>query len=83
MEENENGGGLNWRAKTFMFGGIVGALVGLGVAYIYVSSVKDDSQRPEIKPGALVAVGLTLLGLMRQVAALSEPEEDKKLGKKK
>jgi hypothetical protein len=83
MSDLENTGGLSWRARAFIFGGLMGALAGLGAAYIYINSVKEDAARPEIKPSSLVALGLTVLGLLRQVAALSEAEDDKRVTAKK
>ena len=76
METNP---GLNWKTKLMLFGGIAGALVGVGAAYLYVRSVDVDqggqalAPRP-VKPTAAVSVGLSVLGLLRQIASLGMDE---------
>ena len=76
METNP---GSNWKTKLMLFGGIAGALVGVGAAYLYVRSVDVDqggqalAPRP-VKPTAAVSVGLSVLGLLRQIASLGMDE---------
>ncbi len=69
---------IDWRQRAFIIGGVVGALLGLGAAYIYVNSADEAGERPELKPGSAVTIGLSLLGLLRQVAAIGEGESGKK-----
>jgi len=71
---------LDWRTKTFLFGGVVGALLGLSAAYIYVNSIEKDGKTPELRPTEAVAIGLSLLGLLRQIANMREGDDK---GKKK
>jgi hypothetical protein len=65
----------NWKTKMMLLGGIAGALVGVGAAYLYVRSVDAEqggqalAPRP-VKPTAAVSVGLSVLGLLRQIASL-------------
>lgn len=72
METNSS---LNWKTKTMLLGGIAGALLGAGAAYLYVRSVDAEqggqalTPRP-VKPAAAVSVGLSVLGLIRQIASL-------------
>ena len=72
METNPR---LNWKTKMMLLGGIAGALVGVGAAYLYVRSVDAEqggqalAPRP-VKPTAAVSVGLSVLGLLRQIASL-------------
>ena len=67
--------GVDWKTKLMLFGGIGGALVGVGAAYLYVRSVEAEqggtalAPRP-VKPTAAVSVGLSILGLLRQIASL-------------
>jgi len=66
---------LNWKTKMMLLGGIAGALVGVGAAYLYVRSVDAEqggqalAPRP-VKPTAAVSVGLSVLGLLRQIASM-------------
>ena len=75
---------MNWRGKAFLVGGVVGALLGLGAAYIYVNAAEQSGDTPEVTPGTAVTIGLSLLALLRQVAAIGEGEgKDKDKGKPK
>jgi hypothetical protein len=70
---------VDWRTKTFLVGGVVGALLGLGAAYIYINAAEESGEEPELKPGTAVTLGLSLLALLRQVAAIGEGDgRDKK-----
>jgi len=76
VEPNSN---LNWKTKLMLLGGIAGALIGVGAAYLYVRSVDAEhgglalAPRP-VKPTAAVSVGLSVLGLLRQIANLGMDE---------
>ena len=75
MEENIQSTGTNWKTKLMLFGAAAGALVGAGAAYLYVRSVEAEqgsaalAPRP-VKPAAAVAIGLSVLSLLRQIAGL-------------
>lgn len=76
MEPNS---GSNWKTKAMLLGGIAGALIGVGAAYLYIRSVDAEqggqalAPRP-IKPTAAVSVGLSVLSLLRQIASLGMNE---------
>ena len=73
----EQRSGLDWRTRLMLLGGIAGALFGVSAAYLYVRSVEAEqggaalAPRP-VKPTAAVSVGLSLLGLLRQIAGLGQ-----------
>jgi hypothetical protein len=69
---------LDWRRKAFVLGGLLGALLGLGAAYIYVNAAEESGETPEVTPGTAVTIGLSLLALLRQVAAIGEGGEKEK-----
>jgi hypothetical protein len=69
---------LDWRRRAFIVGGVVGALLGVGAAYIYVNAAEQSGETPEVSPGTAVTIGLALLGLLRQVAAIGEGGQEKK-----
>ena len=57
---------MDWRGKAFVVGGVLGALLGLGAAYIYVNAAEQSGETPELSPGTAVSIGLSLLALLRQ-----------------
>ena len=63
---------VGWRQKAFLIGGVVGALLGLRAAYIFINSAEQNGEEPEVTPGTAVTIGLSLLALLRQVAAIGE-----------
>jgi hypothetical protein len=69
---------MDWRMKAFLVGGVVGALFGLASAYIYVRSVEKRGEPPELAPSDAVGLGLTALGLLRQIASVNEEAKPKK-----
>ena len=77
---------MDWRGKAFLIGGVAGALLGLGAAYIYVNAAEQSGEAPELSPGTAVTIGLSLLALLRQVAVIGEGDDhdkDKEKDKKK
>jgi len=68
-----------WKTQLMIFGGIAGALVGVGAVYLYIRSVEAEqggtalAPRP-VKPAAVVSVGLAVLGLLKQIAGLGAEE---------
>ncbi len=73
-------GHSNWRARAYLMGGLVGAMLGLGVAYIYVNAAEKSGDTPQLPPSEAVGIGLALLAVMRQIATMYEKETK---GKKK
>jgi hypothetical protein len=69
---------LDWQRKAFILGGVLGALLGVGAAYIYVNAAEESGETPEVTPGTAVTIGLSLLALLRQVAAIGEGGDKKK-----
>lgn len=62
----------NWKAKALIIGGLVGALTGLGAAYIMVQRSEEP---PEVGPTDGIKLGLLLLGLVRAVGDLGSQRE--------
>lgn len=66
---------LDWRAKTLLAGGAAGALLGVVAAFVYVKSVEDRAEGPDLDPAGAVAIGLSVLGVLRQIAALPDSKK--------
>lgn len=70
---------MNLRTRVLLFGGIIGALLGVGVAHLYLRSapiqVDESGQErlPAISPGEAVRVGLGILTAIRQIISLGNP----------
>ena len=64
MENNSN-----YVVRTMVIGGVLGALVGVGAAYILVRRAQETGDTPRITPGEGVQLGLGILGLLRLIAS--------------
>jgi len=62
---NDNG---NWKPKVMIIGGLIGALTGLGAAYILIQRAEKQNIQPSLSPGEGVKLGLGVLGLLRLIA---------------
>ncbi len=69
------------RQKLLIAGGIAGALIGVAAAFLYIKanesqiSAVDSGETDAVKkvsPGEAMTVGLSLLGVLRQIANLGQ-----------
>ncbi len=59
----------NYVVRTMVIGGILGALIGVGAAYILVKRAEDTGDTPRLTTGEGVQLGLGVLGLLRLIAS--------------
>jgi hypothetical protein len=61
-----------WKPLAYLFGAIIGVLVGLLSAHLYTRAVEErtDGERPHIQTGDIFALGMTMLSLVRHVTDL-------------
>lgn len=71
----DTGGNGNWKVRVLLLGGLAGALTGLAAAYLLVRRAEDRGVEPRLQAGEGIRLGLLVLGLLRQVAALTEGEK--------
>lgn len=70
---------MNLRTKVLMFGGIVGALLGVGAAYLYLRAAPiqvdeaGNERLPPVQPGDALRVTLGVLTAIRGIVGLSQP----------
>ena len=77
MEENaiiptEDQPDNSWKIQTLVIGGVLGALVGLGAAYLLAKRAEQTGSQLAITPGKGVKLGVLLAGLLRSILSLSE-----------
>lgn len=69
MNEQTN----NWKTKLLLMGAVVGALVGLGTAYLMAKTAEDKTGGPpNVKPMDMLKVGVNVIGVVRGIAALAD-----------
>ena len=62
----------NWKTKVLVIGTALGALVGLGTAYLLARTAEENSDGPfKIKTGDAIKAGVNVIGVMRGIAALA------------
>jgi len=61
-----------WKVKTLVIGAALGALTGLGAAYLLTKRAEQTGQQLTITPGKGVKLGVLIAGLLRSVLSLGE-----------
>lgn len=59
----------NWKTKVLMLGVIIGALTGLGTAYLLIQRA-DGEEGLNITPGEGVKLGVSVFSFLRQISNL-------------
>ena len=65
----------DWKMRTTLIGSALGALAGIVAAFMFIQRSEQVGEPPSIRktdPGLVLAAGVTLLGLMRQIADLGD-----------
>jgi hypothetical protein len=65
----------SWGGRVLLIGALVGALTGLGAAYLMIQRAKNRAEAPNLNAGEGIKLGLLVLGLLRQVATLGSGNE--------
>jgi hypothetical protein len=58
----------NWRGQTLLLGALIGALTGLGAAYVLVRRAEESGEPPQLGAGEGVRLGMGVLGLLRMIS---------------
>jgi glucokinase len=59
----------NWKPKVLVAGALLGAVIGLGTAFLLVNRV-DEGEKLEITPAQSIKMGLAALTFLRQITQL-------------
>ena len=72
MAESDNlpEGTNNWKPGALLIGGLIGALLGLGAAYLLVQRAEKENQPLKLTAGEGIKLGLLALGTLRQVTQI-------------
>jgi hypothetical protein len=62
----------SWKIRTLVIGGVVGALVGIGAAFLLTRNAEQKGTQLAITPGKGVRLGVLLAGLLRSIVSLGE-----------
>lgn len=62
--------GLSWQAKALLTGGVVGALVGVGAAYLYIRNIQEAGEEPQLGTKDALQLGVSVVALVRQIASM-------------
>jgi hypothetical protein len=65
----------SWTGQVLVIGVVVGALTGLGAAYLLIQRAKKRAEPPNLNAGEGVKLGLLVLGLLRQVTMLGSGDD--------
>lgn len=68
--DNENTN--SWKAKTLLLGALIGALTGLGTAYLLTQKAEKEGETLSLTSGQGLKLGLLILGTLRQVLQLDD-----------
>ena len=60
----------NWKANTLLLGAVIGALTGVGAAYLLIKRAESQGEQPRLGTGEGVKLGLMVLGLLKRVGEL-------------
>ncbi len=62
----------SWKIQALVIGGVLGALVGLGGAYLLTRRAEQKGTQLAITPVKGVQLGVLLAGLLRSILSLGE-----------
>lgn len=62
----------HWKTRVMLIGGVVGALLGVGTAYLLAQRAEREGKQLKLGAGEGLRLGMLLLGTLRQVAGLGE-----------
>lgn len=62
----------DWRPRIMIVGTVLGALVGLAAAYLYIQNNTREDEPLRMSAGEGVKLGVLVFGLLRSIAGLGE-----------
>jgi len=69
---------MKQRTKVLVLGGVLGAVLGMSAAWIFLRGAEEEAGAqaapPKLRAGDVVRLGIAILGVLRQIATLGEPQ---------
>jgi hypothetical protein len=62
----------DWKRRTLLVGALLGALTGVGAAYVLIRRSEEQGETLRIGAGDGVRLGMGVLGLLRLVSGFSD-----------
>ena len=69
---------MNLKTRVMIIGGVAGALLGVGAAYLYLKSTDvqvdeaGNERLPSVQPAKALTLGLGVMTLLRQIAGMGK-----------
>ena len=64
----------SWKTRALVVGGLLGALTGLGAAYLLTRRAEQQGKELDISPAKGVQLGVMVAGLLRSILSLGEDQ---------
>jgi hypothetical protein len=58
----------NWKTRAMIIGAVIGAITGLGAAYILVHRAEEAQTKPQLTTGDGVKIGMGLAGVLKLIS---------------
>ncbi len=70
---------MDWKTKAIVVMVAAGAIFGFVAARLYIRQVEEYGDHPpqKVNTGTALSIGLAALAVVRQIAQLGEPEEQR------
>ena len=65
----------SWSGQVLVIGAVLGALTGLGAAYLLIQRAKKRAEAPNLNASEGIKLGLLVFGLLRQVSMLGSGDD--------
>ena len=65
----------SWTGQVLAIGAVLGALTGLGAAYLLIQRARKRAEPPNLNASEGIKLGLLVFGLLRQVAMLGSGDD--------
>ena len=58
----------NWKTRALIIGAVIGAITGLGAAYIMIRRAEEAQMKPQLTTGDGVKIGMGLAGVLKLIS---------------